>query len=778
MMAGVLSATEVDPLASHIEACSTCVALLQTLSSRKLLPDTIGGGVLKEIPEIPAWLEGLMTDLRRLPQPGVHTCTGIQPPERLGSYRILRLLGEGGMGSVYLAEDERLGRTVALKTIRPAMVAKGTLRDRFWREAQAVAALRSDHIVPIYQVGEDNGVAFLVMPLLKGESLEGRLRRANGSLPVAEAVRIAREIALGLAAAHAVGLIHRDIKPGNIWLEETADETHALRTRVRLLDFGLVRRAQDDTQLTSAEVVLGTPCYMAPEQARAELVDPRADLFSLGCVFYHMLTGQRPFVGRNLMSVLTSLAVDTPSPPHELNPDCPRSLSNLVLCLLAKKPSQRPPSATAVARSLLKWEASPEAPGSPVQRPACARYVLRVMVGALILLLLSAGLLFRSAIYHIVTDQGELVIETDASAIEVKIVQQGLVIHDRTARRDFILKAGKGEIEVYEKDGIKVATRQFELTRNGKTTVKVTLGELSEARKRNDPERRAAEWVLSVGGKVRINDQSDDIDHPCRLPKEGFRLTHVNVYAGNEKVNERVTDEGMATLEGCKHLAFLNLGYTHISNQGVAHIKDCQKLTVLTLARSRVTDEVLGHFKDCKHLTLLNLDRTKVGDLGIASFKDCKDLRVLHVAGTRIGDKGLATFAECEDLTVLWLGGTRVTDEGLACFKKCRKLESLYLGSTSIGDEGMAHLKDCQHLHTLYLHNTHVTDATLAQLKERVNLRYLYLHGTQVSDSGLVHLKGCKQLNYLNLGQTKVTQKGIDALRHALPECKISMGLD
>jgi predicted Zn finger-like uncharacterized protein len=192
---------------------------------------------------------------------------------RLGKYRVLKVLGHGGMGVVFQAEDPKLKRTVAIKAMLPTLAASASAGQRFLREAEAMAAVEHDHVVRIYQVDEDRGVPFLAMEFLKGEPLDSRLKREE-KLPIPEVLRIGREVAEALAAAHATGLIHRDIKPGNIWLE-------APRTRVKILDFGLARAAQQDAGLTQQGAIVGTPAYMAPEQARGEKIDARCDLFSL-----------------------------------------------------------------------------------------------------------------------------------------------------------------------------------------------------------------------------------------------------------------------------------------------------------------------------------------------------------------------------------------------------------------------------------------------------------------------------------------------------------------
>jgi hypothetical protein len=271
---------------------------------------------------------------------------GVGETDLLGRYRILRLLGQGGMGAVFLAEDTVAHRQVALKFMKPDA---GGSRERFLREARAAAQLEDDHVVRIYHVDEIDGVPYFVMPYLKGESLEARLHRAEGKpLPPAEVVQIGREAALGLAAAHARGLIHRDIKPGNLWLERK-ESTTGFRTLV--LDFGLARPPEGG-QLTRPGAVLGTPGYMSPEQADGLPLDGRADLFSLGCVLYRLAAGRPAFDGKTTTALLRAVAEQEPRPVPELNPSIPPELAALILRLLAKDPAKRPASAREVAEAL------------------------------------------------------------------------------------------------------------------------------------------------------------------------------------------------------------------------------------------------------------------------------------------------------------------------------------------------------------------------------------------------------------------------------------------
>ena len=267
---------------------------------------------------------------------------------RLGKYRILKILGAGGMGVVYQAEDPQLKRTVAIKAMLPTFSKSASAGKRFLREAQALAAVEHDHIVRIYQVDEDRGVPFLAMEFLKGAHLEDRLTRGP-ELRLTEIVRIGREVAEALGAAHAAELIHRDIKPRNIWLE-------ARRDRVKVFDFGLARPAYADSSLTQLGAIIGTPGYMAPEQGRGEVVDARCDLFSLGIVLYRLVTGHPPFQGDDNVAKLLAVAAHNPPPPISINRAVPMALSDLVMKLLEKDPANRSASADEVVQALQELE--------------------------------------------------------------------------------------------------------------------------------------------------------------------------------------------------------------------------------------------------------------------------------------------------------------------------------------------------------------------------------------------------------------------------------------
>jgi eukaryotic-like serine/threonine-protein kinase len=263
------------------------------------------------------------------------------------AYTIEGEIGRGGMGVVYRARDERLQRRVAIKVLPPELAFQNDIRERFTREAQTAARLSHPHIVPIHSVGEGEGLVYFVMGYVDGESVAARIRR-RGKLPVEEARRIMKEAADALSAAHALSIIHRDIKPDNILLEGT-------RGRVMVTDFGIAKALSSTSAatLTGAGVAIGTPAFMSPEQAAGEReIDGRSDLYSLGIVTYQMLTGELPFNAPTVAGILMKQITEVAPSVSTKRPDAPDDLALAVSRCLEKDPENRWPSADALRRSL------------------------------------------------------------------------------------------------------------------------------------------------------------------------------------------------------------------------------------------------------------------------------------------------------------------------------------------------------------------------------------------------------------------------------------------
>ncbi len=262
---------------------------------------------------------------------------------RFGRYEVSEFLGRGGMGIVMRARDPLLDRIVAIKVLDPRLAGKKNVRLRFEREARAAAAVSHENVVVLHGASERDGLLYLVMQYVPGESLAERIRR-DGALGVREILRISTQMASGMAAAHAQGIVHRDIKPANILLEDGFE-------RVRITDFGLAHII-DDASLTQSGLVAGTPSFMSPEHTQDGSIDYRADLFSLGSVMYAMCTGEQPFRGATSLAVMRSVCDDAPRPIREINPAVPRWLVEVISKLHVKNRERRYQSAYEVAELL------------------------------------------------------------------------------------------------------------------------------------------------------------------------------------------------------------------------------------------------------------------------------------------------------------------------------------------------------------------------------------------------------------------------------------------
>ncbi len=329
-----------NSIARHLESCASC---------RKQLAEF--GGDTHWWDEARHWLSEaeaahepddelpmLSIDLSFLDQPTHPEMLG-----RIGRYDVEALIGRGGMGVVLRAYDSDLHRSVAIKVLAPEWAASMQARRRFAREAQAAASVAHENVVPIYNVEADAQQPFLVMQYVPGMTLQSWVK-TNGPPDAATILRVAGQMAEGLSAAHRRGLVHRDVKPGNVLVGDNID-------RVWITDFGLARAA-DSITLTRTGVIAGTPHYMSPEQARGEAIDHRSDLFSLGCVLYFLATGKPPFDAENTLAVLHKLVSEKPDALSTHRDDLPPSFVSLVDQLLRRSRAKRPPDCDAVIAKL------------------------------------------------------------------------------------------------------------------------------------------------------------------------------------------------------------------------------------------------------------------------------------------------------------------------------------------------------------------------------------------------------------------------------------------
>ena len=368
-----LSDVQEEELSRHLSECADCQQELERLAAAQGEWSKVGSVLKQEASSPPTehFPDEVVDDHDELAADfAVHFLQPSPAPEamgRLAEIDILEVIGRGGMGIVLKGFQPELKRMVAVKVLAPHLAASGAARQRFAREAQAAAAILHPNVMPIFTVLSTGKLPFLVMPYVDCESLEERIVR-SGPLPLADILRIGTQTARGLAAAHAQGLVHRDVKPANILLEKGVE-------RVMLTDFGLAR-AVDDASLTRTGLIAGTPQFMSPEQAAGEPIDARSDLFSLGSVLYMMASGRRPFRAETTLGILRRIVETEPRPLCDVNRDVPAWLAAIVEKLHAKSPEVRFASADDVAELLESCLAHVQQPTS-VPLPAAAASLAR-----------------------------------------------------------------------------------------------------------------------------------------------------------------------------------------------------------------------------------------------------------------------------------------------------------------------------------------------------------------------------------------------------------------
>src|SRR5215469_9540272 len=339
-----------------------------------------------------------------------HTGMPLTSGAKLGPYQIQSLLGSGGMGEVYRATDSRLDRVVAIKVLASHLHSSPELKQRMEREARAISALNHSNICHLYDVGSQNGTDYLVMEFLEGETLATRLVR--GPLPLNEVLRVGISIAEALAVAHRHGMVHRDLKPGNIMLTKSG---------AKLMDFGLAKSVGMATSasatnppsftaaatlsgpsplspLTTAGNIVGTVQYMSPEQIEGKEADPRSDIFALGAVLYEMASGKRPFGGKSQISLASAILENDPAPVSSINKHIPASFERLLNTCLKKNPEERLQSAQDVKLEL-EWIAL-EKPAAPAHAESKSTHKERIFWAAALVIALVAGVLTSLFVYH------------------------------------------------------------------------------------------------------------------------------------------------------------------------------------------------------------------------------------------------------------------------------------------------------------------------------------------------------------------------------------------
>lgn len=647
---GDLPADRAEVLAQHLETCESCARKLAGTPT----PNSVAQPI-QDSPDVtqPMELSILMRRLLQMRQ------TPIEPPTDnsfakmsgsgsanhpindypflkpargtgeigwLGSYRVLRLLGQGGMGIVFEAEDQQLHRHVALKVMRPELAEDANVRARFLAEARAMAAVVHENVVKIYQIGQAGDVPYLAMEFLTGESLARRLRHGP-AIPLADVIRIGNEIAVGLAAAHQQGLIHRDIKPDNVFLEaveQRGDQPHTREAhtglRVKLLDFGLAFSVAGQGVADEHGIVLGTPAFMSPEQALGKTVDERSDLFSLGCVLYRMVTGKLPFEGSTPVEILQARVKQSAMSAQLQAPGVPQPLAQLIDELLAANPARRPASVQIVADELAKLLPKP-AQLTSGQKVVAAAVALTAVVATLILGTLNSN-------------------PQNSTTPSSAPANNSAAANDSSTPADSSSTPVTTEPQRAELDPAWLdRVRQLEPT--------AQIAEVVAELQRRNPgydgkyeENHAAEFVR------RIHFHSDYVADIS--PIRAFPELHTLFCAGSS--------EGKGILEDLSPVKGMRLGHIDC---GWTKIRDLEPLRGMRLTGVQASLTQISDLKPLEGMPLkeLQIGGTKVADLSVLGPMS---LRLLSCWGTPVRD--LEPIRGCPTLLTLELSNSQVTD--------------------------------------------------------------------------------------------------------------------
>lgn len=775
------------------------------------------------------------------PKPKLPKMMEVDPSElgHVGSYKLLKLLGQGGMGAVYKALHPKLDKVVAVKVLRAGRI-KGELIDRFQREMKALGKLDHPHLIRALDAGEADGTHFLVMEFVSGMDLSALLAK-QGKLPIADACELIVHAAMGLHAAHSRGMIHRDIKPANLMLAEQEFGPPV----VKVLDLGLALLSEtqkpDDGGLTSDGQIMGTVDYMPPEQAQdSHTVDVRADIYSLGASLYALLTGGSIFQGRphtTLMQKLMALATEPIPPVHQRRPEISPPLAAIVHRMIARDPKERFASMAEVITALKPFTAGANlsallnplqhaAPGSdstnanaqsandsrvrrteqeptiaevnsaandaatqvleesrqvvsPVgqpnrSRPRRPQTVIAAAVAGVVLL--------GAILFSLRTPNGEVVVEIpdDLPAevkkdIKINVTGDGAAeVASQANGWKIGIKEGKYSVELTGgSDRVQIEDKQVTVSRSKKAIVTITMkptgamaanGTKPAGGANSDPDRRAAEWILTIndGGApdlyVTIGVQNIRVENR-QLPSEPFQVYSFPLGGPIiDKWGDRLADELATKITGTRIKAF-RLASRTLTTAGFAKLlamPEFSELHALEIA-------CLGNDMDDGVFPLL------------AKLPDLNSLTIVASpapGSPNLTGKGIGELKACSRLgTINWLFNTP-SPKAVEELAQLSKLDSLGFTDNNFTEKHTLALSKLK-LRQLGFLNSKVDDSMVRHLATMEKLQTLGLRANPITDKGLSELKGLENLKTIDLCATKVTAAGIADLQQTLPDCKI-----
>ncbi|TWT93965.1 serine/threonine-protein kinase [Stieleria varia] len=804
--AGLVDSVDCESIDLHLETCVDCQSELSICSSND---DTLVSLLRQGVDEVEYGQEPQLRErLQVLERSSSQHFIKPSRPSELGPYRFLKRLGRGGMGDVYLAEHLRLEMPVAIKLLSHRLASDSRATARFDREMKAVGKLSHPNIVRATDAGEYNGTPFLAMEFIDGSDV-GQICREHGRLRICDACEIVRQAAVGIQHAHDHGLIHRDLKPSNLMLCKDGV--------VKVLDLGLARlKEHTANELTDELQILGTADYMAPEQANSDHkseLDPRVDIYSLGCTLYTLLAGRAPFGDEDHSTPLQKIIAhqqESPTPIGEIRAGLPASLISVIERAMAKSRKDRCDSSADFANALNAFVSGSEL--AKLQQEAAVRHAVvdtcpddsttglpadtmassgiasepesirrstaspnRVLLVALATLVIAV---LASLTMTFQSKNGSLVVQIDGDNIAAIPKGERLVIEDieneviyylsiveDSVKQDFA--PGTYQIRVEnEASGLELSTQEFRIKRKEETIVhaviaKPTPSRVSTIESSSSQDQCQMVWAISkdatfdvlIDGQLRLVTNKDEV------PQDDFQIFCVNF---GKPVELTTGDwDQLRQLKELNHLEFSDL---ELTDELVTEFNQFPMLSFLALRYDQKEPSGLEKLQQLPRLTTLNIGGQLVADSHVALLKPLTGIGRLTVSGRQVTDAGLVHLSEMRQLQFVSLIFTKVNGTGLEHLQSLPKLDSLHLPYTQVDDRGAEFFAGMSELQWLNLSFTSVGDRTVEQLSQLQKLENLELAQTKITSHSLTLLAKIASLRSLDLQETFISDRDVEQL--------------
>jgi serine/threonine protein kinase/uncharacterized protein YjbI with pentapeptide repeats len=725
----------------------------------------------------------------------------------LGKYKLLELIGQGGMGSVYKAMRPGIGRTVALKVMNRQVLKQPKAVTRFLREIRSAAAVDHPNLVRAYDADCDGDTYFLVMEYVAGRNLKSWIIEEQ-TLPVGWSCECIRQAAVGLEHAFEQGMVHRDIKPSNLLVTQHEDDGLPL---VKILDLGLARFAsetQEDGELTRSGQVLGTPDYIAPEQARnTRTADIRADIFSLGCTLFEMLTGHLPFPGDSVMEKLMARATQDAPSLRLYRPDVPPELDAVVARMLARDPQHRFATPADVARALAPFDIGT---AGLINMPSPSTFQGRTSTNEPSPFTFgSSDITTDGTLNGFPADLTHATVERRARPAPSSIWRHPQFRITAGVVAAVVALAVIVSLVPGRKQPASAVTKTVSPPKKQKSVSGEHDGPTasSDDDAADDPERATALWVLKNDGTLTVvtgpwqgtpgakegsstshalGSERIEVASASELPAPAGHVTRV-AFRGNVQLRKadferladlprleslslaetRFSDGDLAGLRNARRLARLDLQDTPLTDAGIAQMKGMPGLEALQLSRTRISGAALEKLQSLRGLTELDLEGTEIGDADLKNYvPGLSQLQRLNLARTRVRGPHLQFVWRLRDLTSLDLSGLHLGPNALNLPRgTAANLRRLKLTGAKVTDEGLKLLSGMTSLRELFLGSTQITGDGLKHLTWMPELERLDLENTVVGDDGVKAIGGLTSLKSLNLQGTAVSDAGVEHLK-------------